>query len=422
MTNARRLLSFLAVAVAAALGHLGSGCSNNPYPPGESRTNTLYRVLTDDPKTLDPAVSYTVDEAFICDLVYPSFYKYHYLKRNPFVLELSIGAKEPVREPVSVTVKNAKGVAKIVTGERYTFTLRPDLRFADDACFPDGKGRQATAADVVYAFKRMTDPKVQCPVAPFFADKVVGWGDSEKAFAATKTDAEREAQYDKPLEGIKVDPNDPLTFSITLTQAYPQLRYLMAMHFTTPQAREAVKKYGTELARHPVGTGAYYMSEFQPKQRIVMLQNPNRFASNYPTEGEADDAKNGLLEDAGKPLPLAPKIVFNIIREATPSWNLFQQGYLDSAGVGTTNYQQVVTPSGGLSPDLAKRGATLKKDAQVNVYYFAFNMNDSVWGGLSEKHKKMRQAVSLVVDSKEYVDLLLQGNGVPAQWVLPPSV
>ncbi len=421
MTNARRLLAFF-VATVAALGTLGSGCSNNPYPPGESRTNTLYRVLTDDPKTLDPAISYTVDEAFVCDLVYPSFYKYHYLKRNPFVLELNIGAKEPVREPVTLTVKDAKGMAKTVTGERYTFTLRPDLRFADDPCFPGGKGRQATAADIVYSFKRMIDPKTQCPVAPFFSDKVVGWGDSEKAFAAAKTDAQREAQYDKPLEGVQIDPSDPLTFTVTLTQPYPQMRYLMAMHFTTPQAREAVKKYGAEMARHPVGTGAYYMSEFQPKQRIVMLQSQNRFQANYPTTGEADDKKNGLLDDAGKKLPLAPKIVFNIIKEATPSWNLFQQGYLDAAGVGTTNYQQVVTPSGGLSSDLAKRGATLKKDAQVNVYYFGFNMTDPTWGGLDEKHKKLRQAVSLAVDSKEYIDLLLQGNGVPAQWVLPPSV
>lgn len=422
MPNTRRIASFFTAALFLVGVISLAGCSNNPYPPGESNTNTLYRVLTDDPKTLDPSISYTVDEAYVCDLVYPSFYRYHYLKREPFELELNIGAKEPTREKLMVPVTDAKGVTKQVEGERYTFTLRPDLKFQDDPCFPGGKGRPATAKDIEYSFKRMVDPKTQCPVAPFFSDKVVGWAEREKAFAAAKTKAQRNAEYDKPIPGITVDPSDPLTISVTLSQPYPQLRYLMAMHFTTPQAREAVEKYGDDIARHPVGTGVYYMSEFQPKQRIVMLQNPNRFKSYYPSEGETDDVKNGLLKDAGKELPLAPKVVFNIIKEATPAWNLFQQGYLDAAGVGGTNYQQVVTPSGGLSPDLAKRGATLKKDAQVNVYYCAFNMTDSTWGGLDEKHKKMRQAVSLAIDSEEYIDLLLQGNGVPAQWVLPPSV
>ena len=57
MPNVRRSLPpFLAAAggaILAALGFAGTGCSNNPYPPGESGSNTLYRVLTDDPKSLD---------------------------------------------------------------------------------------------------------------------------------------------------------------------------------------------------------------------------------------------------------------------------------------------------------------------------------------------------------------------------------
>jgi hypothetical protein len=48
--------------------------------------------------------------------------------------------------------------------------------------------------------------------------------------------------------GLEPDP-DPYTFHITLSQPYPQLRYLMAMHFTTPLAHEAVEQYGKELAR-----------------------------------------------------------------------------------------------------------------------------------------------------------------------------
>jgi ABC-type transport system substrate-binding protein len=104
-----------------------------------------------------------VDEASVTDLIYPSYFRYHYLKRDPFVLELNLGAKEPVRAPYTFQDKDGK----TVRGEQYTFTIKPDLRFQDDPCFPGGKGRAITANDFVYAFKRLADPEVHSPVASF---------------------------------------------------------------------------------------------------------------------------------------------------------------------------------------------------------------------------------------------------------------
>jgi ABC-type transport system substrate-binding protein len=75
----------------------------------------------------------------------------------------------------------------------------------------------------------------------------------------------------------------------------------MAMHFTTPIPREAVEKYGQEFAlQHPVGCGPYVMSEYKPKQRIVLTANPNRHHAVYPTEGMPGDREAGLLQDAAK--------------------------------------------------------------------------------------------------------------------------
>jgi ABC-type transport system substrate-binding protein len=406
-----------ALASLTLVAGLSSGCSNSPYPPEEAAQKIQYRALGDDPKSLDPSFSYTVDEAYITDLIYPSFYKYDYLKRDPYLLVLNLGAKEPTRTVVDVTVKGKDGKPQTVKGERYTFTIRPDLRFQDDPAFPDGKGRPITAKDIVYSFKRMADPKVQCPVASYFADKVVGWPEYAAAF-----EKDGAKNYDREMEGVQLDPKDPYTFSVTLSQPYPQLRYLMAMHFTTPQAREAVEKYGPDYARHPVGCGPYYMSDYQQKQRIVLSANPNRHKDTYPTAGMPGDQEAGLLNDAGKPLPLCDRIVFSIIRESTSSWNLFQQGYLDAAGVGTNNYQQVMAAGNMLSPELAKKGVTLRKETEMNVYYCAFNMNDPTFGGLDEKHKKLRQAISLSINAQEFIELLRQGNATAAQWVLPPGV
>ena len=50
-------------------------------------------------------------------------------------------------------------------GKTYTFHLREDVFFHDDACFSNGKGRQVTAHDVEFSLKRLADPKLASPGA-----------------------------------------------------------------------------------------------------------------------------------------------------------------------------------------------------------------------------------------------------------------
>ena len=54
----------------------------------------------------------------------------------------------------------------------YTFHLRRDVFFHDDACFPDRKGRRMVAADVVYSLKRILDPQTASPGSWIFNGKV----------------------------------------------------------------------------------------------------------------------------------------------------------------------------------------------------------------------------------------------------------
>ena len=313
---------------------------------------------------LDPSIAYDVASANVIDTIYPGYLQYHYLKRDPFVLELGLGAAEPKREkwPVQVTEKG-KTVTK--SGERWTFTIKKGLRFQNDPCFPGGVGREIVAADFIYSFKRLSAPNVPCPIFPFFGDKNLGlleWrkvnGDRIKAAKlANPKGPKARADYSTPIEGLQTDPTDPYTFRIVLNQPYPQLRYLMAMHFTSPLAHEAVDKYGDEnlgadvpdsakLSVHPVGCGAFQLTEYKKKSRIVLRANPNYREETYPTEGAPGDSEAGLLADAGKRLPLATAVQFNIIRESITSFNEFLQGYEDLAGVSQQNYQQVMTQPG----------------------------------------------------------------------------
>jgi len=396
-----------------------TGCNNNPYPAGETAQSIIYSAISDDPKTLDPSIGYDVASSSIIDNIYPSYMQYNYLKRDPFVVELSLGAEEPKRERVAVTITE-DGTTTTTEGERWTFRIKKGLRFQDDPCFPDGKGREILAADFLYTFRRLADPAVPCPIIQYFDDKVLGMA-AYRAHNAALLKHQKPSDYTFPIRGLETDP-DPYTFHITLSQPYPQLRYLMAMHFTTPLAHEAVERYGKELARHPVGSGAFVLAEYTPKGRIVLVKNPNFRADYYPTEGAPGDREAGLLEAAGQRLPLAEKIQLTIVREGITNWNLFLQGYQDFAGVSQENFQQVMSRAGQLSPEMTQRGLRLHSEVGLDIYYFAFNMDDPTFGGLSEPNRKLRQAISLAIDSQTLIDLLHQGLGQRAESLLPPGL
>ncbi|MGV3721397.1 MAG: ABC transporter substrate-binding protein, partial [Actinomycetota bacterium] len=219
-----------------------------------------------------------------------------------------------------------------------------------------------------------------------------------------------------------LDPKDPHSFRILLNQPYPQLRYLMAMHFTTPLAHEAVAKYGKMLRDHPVGCGPYMVKEYAKKQQLVLTVNPNRTPEHYPTQGAPGDAEAGLLVDAGKQLPLADTVIFKFIPERITAWNLYLQGYLDRYFVTQDNFRQVVAPTGGLTDEMKQKGVVLSKVATPNTYYFGFNMTDETFGGITPAKRKLRQAIALAIKPQEFIDLLFEGNGTAPEWLLPPGI
>jgi len=408
----------LIILVSAVLAIASSGCGNNPYPPGESARNIHYVVLPEPLRFLDPVNSYRVDEGEVIDNIYNEYFKYDYLKRTPFTLDLNLGATEPTREPYHyIDTSTGKPVPK--TGESWTFHIKHGLLFQDDPCFPGGKGREITGADFLYALRRMADPKNNCPVVSFIQDKIIGFDDYAKA-CAVRAAKKQPTDYAVPVEGLRFDPKDPYTFTILLNQPYPQLRYLMAMHFAAPIPHEAVEKYH-DLEKHCVGDGQFVMSEYSPRKHIVLKANPNRPLMFYPTEGSVQDKRDGLLVDAGKRLPLADEVHYSFISERETSWLFFLQGYEDAATVLNSNYNQVVA-KGEISPEMARKGISLRTDTEPTVYYFAFNMTDPVVGGYTPQKRKLRQAISTAIDSQTFIDLFEQGVGQPADFAIPPGI
>jgi ABC-type transport system substrate-binding protein len=185
-------------------------------------------------------------------------------------------------------------------------------------------------------------------------------------------------------------------------------------------------KKNLTLDWYPVGTGPYMLTENNPNRMMVLERNPNYHGETYPTEGEAEDGANGLLADAGKPLPFIDKVVFTLEKEGIPRWNKFLQGYYDSSGIGSDIFDQAVrmgaAGEAAVTESMEQQGIRLSTAVAVSTYYMGFNMLDPVVGGTSERARKLRQAISIAVNYEEYISVFQNGRGIPAQSPIPPGI
>jgi ABC-type transport system substrate-binding protein len=164
-----------------------------------------------------------------------------------------------------------------------------------------------------------------------------------------------------------------------------------------------------------------------PNYRMVLKRNPNYHDEFYPSEGDPEDAAAGLLTDAGKKLPFIDEAVFVLEKEAVPKWNKLLQGYYDSSGIGSDTFDQAVKVSNvgeiGLTPEMEEKHIRLSTAVELSTYYYSFNMNDEVFGGIdSEKKQKLRQAVSIALNIEEEIQIFQNGRGIPAQNPIPPGI
>ena len=425
------------LALVAGLGALlaVAACTNDPYPDADRGKKILYSSFIDAPKTLDPAVAYTTAEHVITGNIYETLLEYHYLRR-PF--QLIPGLAEAKPEPQALPDG----------GQAYRFRLRRGVLFHVDPCFPpDPQGRRTRpmiAADFAFQLARLADPAVNSPVASSFA-QVRGFADfagrlaemrrSDPAFAALP----RHEQYQRArgIEGVIAHGDHEL--EIVLTEPNAQILYWFAMPFTTAMPWEAVAYYdGKEgranFADHAVGTGPFRLAIYDKQLRYVFERNEAWYGAGdagknapgaiFPTEIDPADIAAGRVDadSAGRRMPFLDRINFAREREDIPRFNKLLQGYYDDGGIIKESFDAVIQDD-RLSPVMAARGMRLDKEVEPTIFYIGFNMNDPVLGTKAgDKARKLRQAMSLVISSEQYLKLFLNGRGVPAQSPVPPGL
>lgn len=178
-------------------------------------------------------------------------------------------------ETVELVPRLAEAVPVPTEGGRvYRFRLRAGLRFADHVVFcPSPRsaeapcpGRALEAEDVRWSLEHMLAPETGSPGVTFF-----GLLEGFDAFRAGRA---------SHVSGIRV--LDPRTVEIRLQRPDQTFLFSMAMTFAYPVAREAYALYGDEVSRHPVGTGAFVLEEWEPGVQLDFVRNENYFIEGQP--------------------------------------------------------------------------------------------------------------------------------------------
>ncbi len=211
----------------------------------------------------------------------------------------------------------------------------------------------------------------------------------------------------------------------------------MAMHFTSPMPKEAVEYYKKQdyaslpeemqltqpfYLPHPVGTGPYMLISRKLRQEIILEKNPIFRNEPYPSEGMPGDKEKGLLDDAGKPMPFINKIIFKYNPEYISAWNKFNQGYIDASGIGKEHFDKIITKNKELSSEMKKKGIRLETAVASDIFYYGFNMLDTVVGGYTDRQRYLRQAVARAFDVGKYKKIFRNERGIIPNGPVPPGI
>ncbi len=351
---------------------------------GEEPERTLYTSGGSRVKTLDPGQADDLASRNMVAAIYDTLLEYDYAAK-PYRLIPSMLAEMPKANK---------------TLDIYTFRLRDDLRFAADRCF-DGlpeSARRITAGDVLYSILRIADRRNHSPVYWLYRGKIRG---IDAFYEAENPD------YEAGIEGFRII--DDLNFEIRLSKPDPRFLYMLAIPNSGIVSRRAVEFYGDEFARHPVGSGPFRLTLWINDYKLQLDRNPD-YRIQYFSEAENP-------ADRTRPLPLADRVVFYLVKQPMSSYLMFLQGRLDLNALDKDNLDLVAGGGERLAPALAARGIKLLRVPEFEVRYVGFNFSDPLLG----RNLELRRAISLAYNVQRRVEHT-NYQLIPAQGPIPPGV
>ncbi|TAG99780.1 MAG: ABC transporter substrate-binding protein [Sphingobacteriales bacterium] len=259
-------------------------------------------------------------------------------------------------------------------GKQYTFNLRNDVYFHDDALFKNGKGRKVIASDFVYSFKRILDPKIASSGSWIFSDKVT----YTNAFTA---------------------PNDS-TFIIQLKKPFPPFLAMLSAQYCSVIPFEVAQKHGKEFRTHPIGTGPFKFKYWKEGEVLAFVKNPNYFEK----------------DKTGKALPYLDAVKATFLPDKQTAFMEFLKHNLDFFNGVDGSYRDDILSKNGILTAKYKGKFNINIGPYLNTEYLGIlvDSNLAIVKKSPLKYLKVRQAINYAIDRKKLIKYLRNSIGTPA--------
>lgn len=267
----------------------------------------------------------------------------------------------------------AKSWEVAADGQQYTFHLRDDVFFHDDPLFSHGKGRKVNAADFVYSFNRLIDPKVASSGAWIFSDKV------------------------KDIHNFQAL-NDS-TLIIRLIKPFPAFMNLLTTQYCMVVPHEVADHYGKDFRSHPVGTGPFRFKYWKEDEILVLLKNEHYWE-----------------KDQGRRLPYLDAVKVSFISDKQSAFMSFIRKDLDFFNSVDGSYRDDILTKSGRMTSKYKGKFQLIKGAYLCTEYVGIlvDTSRSIVRNSPLRFLKVRQAVNYGIDKVRLIKYLRNGIGTPA--------
>ena len=255
----------------------------------------------------------------------------------------------------------------------YTFNLRKNVWFHKHSQFANADStRTVTAADFVYSFNRLKDPRVASPGSWVLSN----------------------------VEHYKAV-NDS-TLVITLKKEFPAFLGLLAMRYCSVVPHEVVDYFGTEFRSNPVGTGPFKFKRWEESVKLVLRKNENYFEK----------------DEDGIQLPYLEAIAITFLPDKQSEFLQFAQGNLDMLNSLDPSYKDELLTATGQLQEKYKENVNTITGPFLNTEYLGFflSSNEDEVRSLA-----LRKAVNLGFDRLKMIKYLRNGIGTPANAGFIPS-
>lgn len=255
----------------------------------------------------------------------------------------------------------------------YTFYLRDDVYFHKSTLFDTGT-RKVVADDFVFSFNRLVDPSTASPGSWVFGQVNRIGGKPEF-----------------------ITDNDT-TFVIKLIKPFPPFLSILAMQYCSVIPHEVVKYYRNDFRKNPIGTGPFFLKNWEENIKMVLQKNDHYF--------EKED---------GVQLPYLDAVSISFLIDKMTVFLEFTLGNLDFISGIDASYKDEVLNRAGQLKDKYKGKFNMISVPYLNTEYFGILMDTNLQNVKASplKHKAVRQAINYGFDREKMIRYLRNGIGVP---------